>query len=341
MKVCTCCFNDAELKRFISSISSEKGKCDCCSKGINSELIEIEELLDFFDEFIGIFKADNDGKPLADLIQNDWNLFAGNVKSNVILSEILLAVNSTFSNPYDKVTYTDDIIECTSFWEKLKDDLKWKRRFLTDVAEIIDLGWDGFFNKQSTLAFDEVLFRARIHRNAGQNAFSVEEMGCPTRENTTSGRANPEGIPYLYLSKTIDTTLYETRVTYLDEISIGKFKVKGNKNVVLVDFTEDVSAFINMGNIIEYTKSVLLKKYISIDLSKPIRRYDSELEYIPTQFICEFIRYITGADGILFNSSLHIGEKNIVLFEQDKVECISVEKHRVTNIHIESSHIRK
>ena len=79
---------------------------------------------------------------------------------------------------------------------------------------------------------------------------------------------------------------------------------------------------------------MLLKRFISIDLSKPIRRYDSEIEYIPTQFICEYIRYISDADGILFNSSLHNGGKNIVLFNQDKVECVKVDMYRVSEVDI-------
>ena len=66
-----------------------------------------------------------------------------------------------------------------------------------------------------------------------------------------------------------------------------------------------------------------------------LSKNDSELDYIPTQFICEYIRYIKGADGILFDSSLHLTGKNIVLFEQDKVECVSVKKYIVTKVEID------
>ena len=59
-------------------------------------------------------------------------------------------------------------------------------------------------------------------------------MGCPPNKLTSSGRANPQGIPYLYLSKTPETTLYETRASYLDELSIGKFKIKDKDGLVLL-----------------------------------------------------------------------------------------------------------
>ena len=339
MKVCTNCFNDIELKEFIKLNSLEKGKCDYCSNEIKTELLKLEKLFDFFREFIGIFREDKDGENLVEILNDDWNLFSGNTVAHAILSDILTSIGSSISTPERSVNYTEEIIENVSYWEELKEKLKWESRFLTNTDPLFEFGWDSFFNKTSTFPSGEELYRARIHSEGGQKTFDLEEMGCPSKEKVTSGRANPQGIPYLYLSKTLETTLYETRAAYLDEISIGKFRIKEDQKIVLVDFTEDVSSFLNFKNIIDYTKSVLLKRQISIDLSKPIRRYDSELEYIPTQFICEFIRYITGADGILFNSSLHEDGKNIVLFNEDKVKCISVQKHHVTKVSIESGWI--
>lgn len=339
MKVCTSCFKDIELNEFIKLSSSEKGKCDYCSKEIDSEILDIEKLFFFFREFIGIFREDEDGKILVEILNDDWNLFSGNNVARAILSDILTAIGSPISTPEQRVNYSKEIIENISYWEDLKKKLKWESRFLTNTDLLFELGWDSFFNKTSILPSGEELFRARIHQEGEQKVFDLEDMGCPPKEKVISGRANPQGIPYLYLSKKLETTLYETRAAYLDEISIGKFRIKEDQNIVLVDFTEDVSSFLNFENIIDYTKSVLLKKKISIDLSKPMRRYDSELEYIPTQFICEFIRYITGADGILFNSSLHEVGQNIVLFKEDKVKCILVQKHHISKVSIESGRI--
>ncbi len=339
MKICTNCFNDIELKEFIESNSLERGRCDYCSNVIDSKIMEIEKLFPFFKEFFRIFQEDKGGKPLVEILSDDWNLFSENKTAHTILSDILPSIGFSNLKSEQTVNYIEEIIENVSYWGELKEKLKWESRFLTNTDPIFDLGWDSFFIKTIIFPSGQELYRARIHSEVGQNTYNLDEMGCPSKEKVTSGRANPQGIPYLYLSKTLETTLYETRAAYLDEISIGKFKVKENRKVVLVDFTEDVSSFLDYENIIDYTKSVLLKKQISIDLSKPIRRYDTELEYIPTQFICEFIRYITGADGILFNSSLHKGGKNIVLFNEDKVECISVQKQQAISVSIKSIQI--
>lgn len=74
---------------------------------------------------------------------------------------------------------------------------------------------------------------------------------------------------------------------------------------------------------------------ISEDLSKPLRRFDSELEYVPTQMICEYCK-LNGADGIRFNSSLHKGGKNIVLFNYGNAVCVEVTDKEVNNVIIES-----
>lgn len=340
MVICANCFNDIELKNFISANSETTGNCNYCGSDSNSELIDFNEVSDFFSEFLAIFQVSHEGKSLIDIIAIDWNLFSKNNSDGKLLSEILSNLNSVLQTPIAKVRYNDDILECISYWEQLKNDLKWERRFLTDIDNLFELGWDFYFsNSIHNISKEEMLYRARIHAEGQSSPFNITEMSCPVKEKISSGRANPLGIPYLYLSQSLDTTLYEVRANYLDEISIGMFRTTSDKGLDLVDFTIYHSAFsytVLSTSISEFAKSVLLKKLISNDLSKPLRRYDSELEYIPTQFICEFIRYITGADGILFNSSLHIGGKNIVLFNQNNIECIDVDKYEITEVTIES-----
>lgn len=67
-----------------------------------------------------------------------------------------------------------------------------------------------------------------------------------------------------------------------------------------------------------------------------MRRYDSEIEYIPTQFICEFIKVFTGASGIRFSSSLHPTGKNVVLFDQKMMQCKSVVLKRVNSLNLQA-----
>ena len=337
MNVCSNCFNDLEIKKFVETTSNEVGICDYC-ENLNVSILNLDELLDFFAEFLEIFILDEEfGVPILELIYRDWEIFSEDTNSEGLLNDILASVGSEIDAFQAPVYYIEEIISCVNHWDVLKDDLKWRRRFLTDVETIFDLGWDAFFDTTTSLTEDKILYRARIHSQENSVVYDLDKMGCPPKEFATRGRANPDGIPYLYLSENHKTTLYETRVTYLDEVSIGSFKLVEDKELLLVDFTNSSSPFLNMGNIIDNAKSRLLQESISFDLSKPIRRYDSHLEYLPTQFICEFIRYITGADGIVFDSSLHKGGINYVIFSDNKFECIKVDKYQVTSVNIEGT----
>src|SRR5690606_38737016 len=121
-----------------------------------------------------------------------------------------------------------------------KEELKWSNRFVINIERLEDLGWDGFFNTQYKLIHNKALYRARLHHQSGLPVYQLHEMNCPRRELAAGGRANPSGIPFLYLSDNPDTVLYEVRASYLDELSVGTFQLKeGIAPVELVDFTED------------------------------------------------------------------------------------------------------
>lgn len=335
MKVCSDCFSDRELKAFIKSLNNS-GTCDACSLS-SSSIILIDELQDFFQELINNFKIDSDGESMKNKIQGHWSLFSSHAIASDILNFILPKLDTEIVNSNIGVDYIDEIIENYSYWETLKDELKSKKRFLTDIVHLTeDLGWDGFFNAQYQLKPDNQFYRARVHHQSGQPAYDNKKMGCPSPTMVSGGRSNPSGIPVLYLSDNTKTIIYEVRASYLDELSIGEFKLKDeHSSIRIVDFTEDVSIF-QPERVNETIKSKLLREKISRDLSKPMRRYDSELEYIPTQFICEFIKVFTGADGIRFQSSLDPSGKNLVVFEEGLMKCVSVSLVKVNSVVLSS-----
>jgi hypothetical protein len=338
MKVCGSCFADEELKGFISS-STENGVCDVCGSE-NQQLLGVSELFDFFQELLNNFKVSEYGIPLSSKIQSNWSFFSSHKVANKILNFVLPNILSEVTSSTVKVDYTDDILENCNHWEVLKEELMWKNRFVINIERLEDLGWDGFFNTQFVLNNGVELYRARLHHQSGLSVYEPKDMACPSKEFASGGRANPAGIPFLYLSDNVETVLYEVRASYLDELSIGTFQLKPEfDSIKLVDFTEDTPLF--QPSIINQTiKSKLLRQKISTDLSKPMRRYDSELEYIPTQFICEFIKVFTGALGIRFNSSLHPKGNNVVLFDHYLMNCNSVKQVKINSINLQSIDVK-
>jgi hypothetical protein len=337
--VCKNCFADKELIGFIVS-QNQKGDCNCCDNK-NVEIIAIEELLDFFKELFDNFQPRPDGKSLISLIQGNWSLFSNLECGNKILNFTLDKVGSSITSSEELVDFNDEISENVSYWFKLKEQLKWERRYFTNIDYLTDdLGWDSFFESKVVIKKEDIFFRGRLHSNADGNAFTDKEMFCPPKENSSAGRANPMGIPYLYLSDNEETILYEIRASYLDEVTVASFNIKQDieEEVIISDFTENPTLY-HPNDVNKKIKSTLLKQLISRDLSKPMRRYDSELDYIPTQFICEFIKIFTNVQGIKFRSSLHNVGYNLVIFNQDIMNCVSVKRVRVSKVIIRSSDI--
>jgi len=338
MNVCADCFNDIELKSYINSNYNEIGNCDFCTSSTACKIVDINELLDFFAELLSLYKINHDGIELIKIIDIDWDLFSVTTDKHRLLQTFLDNLSGIYFNLSDRVSYKDSIENSAKEWFSFKEDIMWEKRFLIDKSTIKNFRLDIFLTNKS----DEEFYRARLHSIENEN-IPIERMGRPPKNMTTEGRANPRGIPYLYLSEEEETTLYEIRATYLDEVSIGKFKIINGNTLNLVDFRilpmGIFDLYQRVESLEEYTKIIRKQKSISKELSKPLRRYDSNLEYIPTQVICEYFRRHTNFDGILFNSSLHEGGKNIVLFNEDKVECIKVEKHRINKIEIKSDPI--
>ena len=82
----------------------------------------------------------------------------------------------------------------------------------------------------------------------------------------------------------------------------------------------------------------LIAPFICKDLSKPLRRFDTELEYVPTQLICEYCK-LNQADGIMFASSLHPQGQNIVLFDPKDAKCTKVDYVEINKVTISSVRI--
>jgi hypothetical protein len=336
MKVCPNCFSDKELKYYIST-SVDIGDCNVCETK-EQPLLSLEELFDFFQALLNNYKPSDIGETLNAKIQSHWSFFSSHKSAQKILNFVLPKLRSTIISANTLVEYTEDIIQNFGYWEVLKEELKWKNRFILNIDKLKELEWDTFFNTQFELLPDVTLYRARVHHQSGLDAYPNEKMFSPPKDYASSGRANPSGIPFLYLSDNPETVLYEVRASYLDELSVAKFSINVNiESIKIVDFAEDTSLFQNELNQISNTiKGKLLRERISLDLSKPMRRYDNEIEYIPTQFICEFIKVFTGAKGIKFSSSLHPSGNNFVIFDQELMKCNEVDLVRVNSIKLKA-----
>lgn len=137
--------------------------------------------------------------------------------------------------------------------------------------------------------------------------FSKENCDAPPTQYSKAGRANPKGIRYLYAAIDEKTAVMEMKPQLGQQYNICKIEIF--EEAKLFDFTY-VPTDIKEN---EYLTSVTLSS-ISREFSKP--NFGDSEEYIPTQYLCEYIKEM-GFDGIRFKSAVSEDGINIVLFNVD------------------------
>ena len=142
----------------------------------------------------------------------------------------------------------------------------------------------------------------------------------PLKKSAAEGRANPKGIPYLYLSTDMNTAMAEVRPWVGSYISIGQFKLL--KDVTVVNCTsDDRGAMFYFEEPPPEKKEIAVWKAIDRAFSRPVTPNESTADYVPTQILAEFFK-TNGFDGIAYRSSLGKGH-NITLFDLDVADLIN------------------
>ena len=168
----------------------------------------------------------------------------------------------------------------------------------------------------------------------------------PRKHRAKEGRANPTGIPVLYLASCQQTAISEVRPWIGTELSVAQFKIARDLNAL--DLSRGHGEFwIGHLTLKQITKSGIVNPeakekavWIEIDnaFSDPVTPSDDVADYAPTQILAELFRG-AGYDAIVCRS--HFGEKgyNIALFNVDDAEPITAVPCRATNINIEFDEI--
>ena len=190
------------------------------------------------------------------------------------------------------------------------------------------------------------LYRCRLINNMSDvgketGFFGYGEKGSfvPPPEVTKDMRANYRYIPYLYCANHPYTALVEVRPRLGANVSVATIMV--NEEIRLLDFT--------LKNIPKSMSKVKINFFadLSILFSKPVTSDDDILDYIPTQYIAEYAKYL-GYDGIAFRSSLtpelkeqdisahsELDRYNVVIFNYHKCKAVHSNVVNVTNNYVD------
>jgi hypothetical protein len=150
-------------------------------------------------------------------------------------------------------------------------------------------------------------------------------MYMPPRNLASEGRANANGICYLYVAYEEETALIEIRPIIDDQVCIAQIEVLSELNYI--DLTAEY----------KYNTPFLteeIKRKISYWFSMPVQHYEKD-DYIPTQYIASYFSS-KGFDAIKYESSLNPGGYNLVIINGKKAIPINSRIVRITSLGLKS-----
>ncbi|MBH0033136.1 RES family NAD+ phosphorylase [Pseudoalteromonas sp. NZS71_1] len=170
------------------------------------------------------------------------------------------------------------------------------------------------------------------------NDIEVDDMSVPYPESrmrplkgsATEGRANPKGIPCLYVASDKETAMSEIRPWLGSTVSVAKFS---NRNELrIIDFSKHHNGTLSFFFVEPDDAKKIEAVWTHIDkaFSEPVTNSDQKSDYAPTQIIAELIKSL-GYDGIAFKSSLCTG-LNLALFDLDCVDFKGSNLFKVNSI---------
>ena len=343
MNCCIDCFYDSQIRSTIE-LQRNFGDCDFCDSK-NIAVIDVDDPLNPISEkiieLLQLYSASTtaEAKPLKIALRDDWDIFTAGAETLLALTKKLCA------NVYDidAEIYSKNVII-----EKLTD-----KDFLREYGIVRGYSWDefsesikygnrfhsGMFNSKQFISFIDMvingypagmkMYRARICPD--KKGYSKDDMNAPPKDKRTAGRINPEGIGVLYLSSDKLTILNEVRASAFDHISIGTFQAVRDIRTVNLSGFDKTSPFKYDSDLAGFAANRKVFKELAAEVARPLRRSDSNLEYLPTQYITEFIKS-QNFDGVVYDSTLRQGGYNLAIFNDDLFECVKVQTIEVSEI---------
>lgn len=343
MRFCKECFNDPEIRADIEGLSL-KGTCPICKKKDVSlfdfdQHHEISNTAEYLDSILKLYKPVSSFsiieknyifQSIEDALLNDWDIFSGTkkqvrklieeyVKKTIVLQDKILTEKVCIPQLYDEAYLNNSCFMGIYSWSDFKKYLRNVNRFHTKYIKL-DLLENILRQTETKISKGTLFYRARISNKEGEKGFTRKEMWAPPDDVATPGRVNSKGQSCLYLSSKKNTTVKEIRAHAFDYVTIATFRLQ--KEIKILDLTSIThnSPFYSEVNKIDYLINEKILKEIESDLAKPMSRWDSELDYLPTQYISDFAKFLE-YDGVKYNSTFDPKSYNVALFDASKETC--------------------
>ncbi|QKC83493.1 MULTISPECIES: RES family NAD+ phosphorylase [unclassified Mesorhizobium] len=334
-RCCPECFDDRGLREQIFPfLGPEHGTCSFCGTP-DVDLLEPLALAPFFGLVVNVYERSENGKSLAEWMKGDWQLFSHPAMdvahAKELLAEILddgeIVRASFVPSPSYK---SEGLVQ----WETLRDEMMYRNRWFLDMSLDTDR-LRQLLDHLPAADLPRKWFRARIR--AGDEIYEIDKMGAPPKRLASHGRANPAGIPYLYLGSMPETAAAEIRPHTGEVACVADFTIPEIQAVDLRNPRKLVSPFIleDAGAIGQLRADLPFLERLGEELTRPVLPSGAAIDYIPSQYLCEFIKK-SGFDGVVYRSSVSDGI-NLALFDPTKAQGGGVSIYNVDRVSVQVS----
>lgn len=340
MVCCIECFKDTEIRAAIEMVG-HIGDCPICKNkntwvydsGQDADKTNVEEMLDSILELyvpeseLPKLYPEDEKMLVEDRLLKDWSIFSGSpFEVKQIVSEYVseaLDLDSRITMErvgipqlFDETYLNNNSIMGKYSWDVFKKYLRNENRFHSKYINL-EILESVLKETEAIIPSGTKFYRARV---SGKKGYSRKEMWAPPDDVASPGRANSKGQSCLYLCSHKKTTVKEIRAHAFDYVTIATFKL--NRNVRVLDLSSIVhsSPFYTENDKVAYLVNESTLRQIQNDLAKPMSRLDSDLDYLPTQYISDFAKFL-GYDGVKYFSTFDRTSYNVALFDSSACDC--------------------
>lgn len=331
MRGCEECFSSSTWVANASPADFSPGTCDF-GHGYNQKTWSTTAWVDSMGQLLSLYELADDhaeGDLLGVQIQRDWGIFdleegeAGRFLCSAVGDDHEMAAPGARVR-LRSVTQDAGSAGLTS-WSAFSEEIRCRNRYFPQATPDRQALSEMLLEHVVGLKTDVSMYRARAVEEDVHVSRSFLQAPPPSR--ATGGRANPTGIPYLYLAFSVETCIYESRVANHARIAVGEFRpVRELRVLDLADIDPpEFFSVEDLGSIEVQARRVSSYRYLVAlgdELKRPVRATDQAIEYIPTQYLCEFAKSLE-LDGVLYPSSQHRDGRNVVLFDVSAAQMVS------------------
>lgn len=340
MICCVECFQDIEIRAAIEMIG-HKGNCPICKKTNvwiydsikDANKTNVEELIDSILELyipeseLPVSFPETEKLLIEERLLKDWRIFPDNISgvkrivSEIVSESVDLDTRIVIERVGIPQVFDEAYLDANSImgkysWNAFKNNLRNQNRFHNKYINL-EILESVLKETETIIPMNTKFYRARI---SDQNGYTRREMWEPPDDVASPGRANSKGQSCLYLCSNKKTTVKEIRARAFDYVTIASFKL--NRDVRVLDLSSIVhtSPFYSGADKVAYLVNEKYLRQIQNDMAKPMSRLDSELDYLPTQYISDFAKYLN-YDGVKYFSTFDKTSYNVALFDSSACNC--------------------